>query len=85
MDKLLLQVAEKVGRYWQEIGLHLGSTFQQLEECKTAHRDSMKDRLFHILCAWRMKEGKDATAAALVKACTKARAGGAVKTVLGIK
>ena len=80
-----LQVADKVRRSWQEIGTYLGYSYQQLQDYKMAHHDSMKDRLFSILCDWKTKEGKNATFVALVDACTKAKAGGAVKKILGVK
>ena len=85
MDKLLLQVADEVRSSWQSIGLHLGCTFQQLEDYKASHPDSMKDCLLHILCDWKAKEGRNATVAALVDACINAKVGGAVKKVLGIE
>jgi hypothetical protein len=83
--KLLLQVAGATLTAWRSIGIHLGFTAQQLEDYATSCPDSKKDRLFRILCAWKVQEGKEATAAVLVDACTKARVGGAAKKVLDIK
>jgi serine/threonine protein kinase len=84
-DIQLKKVAEAVSGNWQAIGLHLGFSFQRIQDYKTAYPYSAKDRLLHILSDWRIEKGVDATAAALVEVCTEAKAGGAVKKVLGIK
>ena len=85
MDKLFVQVADKVRSSWRNIGLHLGYTYQELEDYNAKHGDSMEERLLNILCDWKDKKGVNATAAVLVDACTKAKVGGAVKIVLGIE
>jgi hypothetical protein len=83
-EKELFKVAEAVGRSWQTIGVYLGFTSQELEDYKTAHRDSTRDRLFSILCAWKNRGEEKPTGARLLEACTEARVGGAVKKAFGI-
>ena len=80
-----MQVAAVALGYWREIGLRLGFSFAQLEDYVTRAPFSKKDRLFQILGDWKIHEGEKATTTALVKACTEAKAGGAVKKALSIE
>ncbi|NWU93861.1 CRADD protein, partial [Upupa epops] len=62
-DQQLLQVAQKLGRRWQEVGIGcLGLGRTRLEQITEDEPHSVVLRSFEMLREWRQREGNQATA-----------------------
>ena len=61
--------------------MYLEVTFQDLDNIELQQR-SLDARLLKVLRVWKEDKGEGATVGILMKACDKAKVGGAAKTAL---
>ena len=74
---IIEKVAENGSERWHEIGIYLGVSQSVLTECDQPLY-SLKERLRKVLLAWR-DQNRQATVGQLLRACDKAKVGGAVR------